>query len=196
MKSLLKEASKHNNLIHISKKNIRILKWIAKYPVTHKGRRHLFQILQDILSRPACRVVDQGAAEGIICRLLQDRNYDVLAVDLEPEFRQCWNRLSVEGEIADCSYNNWWDGKKFDIIIAGAWVACHGSEKKITRDRRHTLERIRDSWTEILKDGGIVYFDVNVNKYPLNPLLKIFETKFEIKRFSKIPRHVFKCIKK
>lgn len=173
-----------------------VARWIMKHPITAEMRLHLFQILEDILSRPKERVLDQGAAEGIVCKLLQNRGYEVLAVDIDPLFLNCWKKLSIEGKIADCTSNDWWDRRKFDTIIAGVWVACKGSKKRITNSRKRDLERIRDNWVEILRDGGVVYFDVNVNKYPITPLMQIFKTKFKIEQFSKKPRCVLKCTKK
>lgn len=172
------------------------LRWVSRYNISHPGRRHLFQIAKDIMSLPQCRVIEQGAAEGIICKILQDEGYNVFAVDNEPFFKKCWKRLGVKGVIGDCSDVDWWNGRRYDVIIAGVWVACKGSKsKRLTAERRKELIKIRDNWFQILSPAGIVYFDVNTSKYPLRPLMQVFGEKFEASVFKKKPRLLIKCIK-
>ena len=174
------------------------LAWLSRYPVSSPNRKHLLQIVTDISKQAHCRIVEQGAAEGIICRVLQDMGHDVSAVDIEPEFKRCWSVLRVSGVVGDCTSLDWWDGKAlYDVVIAGVWVACKGKESvKIGKKRAKQLRMIRDNWSSILQGKGVVYFDVNPEKYPIKPLSEIFQEKFSVTLFKRKPRCILKCTKK
>lgn len=191
---IARSYEKRVSFIYCDKSNV-TLKWIAKYHFTCFHREHIFQIIKDIFRSKPCRVLDQGAAEGIALRLLSDRGFTTFAVDCEPKFQLCWDDLGIKGVIGDCGLLDWWDGNLYDKIIAGVWVACKGSEGKMTRKKKTWLAQVRDNWYSILASQGIVYFDVNNRKYPIQSTIKIISKKFHIKIFKEKPRLLLKCQK-
>ncbi len=182
------------SFIYSDKSNV-TLKWITKYPFTCSNRKHMFQIIKDILKRKPCHVIGQGSAEGIDMKLLEDKGFTTLTIDSEPEFKLCWNVLGISGIIGDCGSLGWWDGSKYDVIIAGVWAACKGDKGKMTVDKKNWLSKIRNNWNSILASRGVVYFDVNRKKYPILATRKIMSKKFSTEIFKTSPRILLKCQK-
>jgi len=197
--SIIVEIKKYEKMvsnIYDSPNNF-TMEWMSRYHVSSSNRRHLVQIVDDILKRPPCKVLDQGAAEGVICRILQDKKYSTFALDRELSFAKCWQKIGIKGVVGDCMSLDWWDGSKYDVIIAGVWVACKGRKaKSLNRTKIDNLTITRDNWISLLKTKGVVYFDVNKAKYPLKQVKRIFCSSFVIEDFAKKPRTVLKCMKK
>ena len=189
-----KQYEKAVDFIYDDKSNV-TLKWIAKYPFTCKHRRHTFQIIKDILRSKKGRVLDQGGAEGITACLLTEEGFKVLVVDEEPKFKRCWEKLDVNGVVGDCGSLSWWDGNSFEVIIAGVWAACKGDEGSMTADKKEWICHVRDNWSILLSQEGILYFDVNIKKYPIKAVKTIMEEKFSVNILKKKPRLLLKCYK-
>ena len=52
---------------------------------------------------------------------------------------------------------------------------------------------IKNTWVKILNKGGIVYFDVNESKFPMEFVQKTISEDFIIKEIMRKPRRVLKC---
>ncbi len=207
--AVLKKAKQYEDQIRhlvMDNKDATIFEWLRKYPIDHSSRRHLFGIVEEIKSlypNKDIKILDQGAAEGIILRLLKDDGYDVLGVDIEPGFKNLWKILDVEGIIGDCCKLDWWDGTKYSAIIATVWVTCKGDKnpknKIIDKEGKiQRLKNIRENWFKMLNKRGVVYFDVNEQKYPLKMVKKVFGRAFETEIFSEkidTPRVIIRCRK-
>ncbi len=178
-----------------------IFTWIKKYPVCHSSRSHMFSIFQDILTLPLeTKILEQGAAEGVICRLLQDSGYDVVAMDIEPVFKKMWDHLKIKGVIGDGYRLDWWDGTLFDVVIACVWVTSMGKKLKGSKDvGKSKIERliaVENSWYQMLSPGGLVFVDINDRKVPLKVVYDHFSDRFNITQFMLKPRIVLKLEKK
>jgi len=183
------------------KREEEIFGWLSKYPVISNSRIHLLHIIQDILQEPQCQfILDQGAAEGCVCRLLQDAGRKVFAMDVENAFTEYWDTLGIRGIVGNAENLNWWDGNKFDTIIATVWVTCKGKKykrqkPKIEDDKIRRIEAIRQNWMEMLSDKGRVYFDIDTTRYTLEAIKKVFVNGFYCSVLMESPRLIIKLIK-
>ena len=175
-----------------------IFQWLLKYPIYHSGRNHLFDIYNDIVQcHKGSKILDQGAAEGIFCKLLSDAGFDTFAVDIEPEFLEFWKILGVDGVIGDCFSLDWWNQCKYDIIIACVWVTSSGEKinKKNEFEKRKKAIQVVNCWGDLLNKNGCVYVDVNKNKVPFDMFFEVVGKYFFINEI-KSHRDIFKLVKK
>ncbi|MFA6088650.1 MAG: hypothetical protein WC755_02185 [Candidatus Woesearchaeota archaeon] len=174
--------------------------WLRKYPIYHKNRIHLFDIIKDICLniKSGAKIIEQGSAEAISLRVLKDKGYSVFAVDININMKLFWDKLDIPGTIGDCTGLEWWNGELFNVIIATVWTACDGPcSSKLTEKKKERLSKIRDNWMKILDHEGIIYFDINPKKYHQKEVRDIFGQNFVLKVLStRNARLLFKGFKK
>lgn len=98
------------------------------------------QYLYDILSRNKVnpkKVLDICAAPGgKTCQLLENFDCEILAIDIDKnrleKINQNLNRLTLNANLinVDALTDNWWNGKKFDFILADVPCSATGTIKR------------------------------------------------------------------
>lgn len=195
--SAIDYESKVRHLIY-QKPDEGIFNWLRKYPIS--TRTHLFDIVQDVVSNcNSVQIIDQGAAEGIVCRILKDYGHYCTAMDIEPAFSEMWQILGVDGIVGDCMNEKNYNGKHYDVIIATVWATCFGTKNKrkssMDNAKRLHMNTLCCAWNVILSTNGVVYADVATNRFPLKETLKLFSSFFSVDILTNKPRIIVRLKK-
>jgi len=205
MSKLVKTAKKYDAIVKrfIARRPKQgVLKWINKHPFYQRARWHLHEIYEDIIQLPHDNtVLDQGASDGIFCRLLIDEGFQATAVDRCKEFKKLWKLLDVPGIIGDCKTLDWWNGTEYNVIVATVWPTICGKKNRSCRKDKEKIDhltKIKNNWLKILAPNGILYFDVKENRYQPKYVMKFFSDDFEVAKLKtrKTPRTILRCVKK
>jgi SAM-dependent methyltransferase len=98
--------------------------------------RYPNQLIADLLSRGAQRVLDVGAGTGIASRQLLDKGADVLAVEPDPRMAAVAKEKGIPVEMS--TFENWEPaGRNFDLVVFGQ--SFHWVNPSVALPKIHSL---------------------------------------------------------
>ena len=144
---------------------------------------HAQKLIDLIIFKEGDYVLDACSAPGgKLCQILENYNVEALALDIDQNrlnrVQQNLDRLKLTAKLilADASHANWWDGRKFDVIVADVPCSASGTLKRNPDIKIHRTPRdinnfvaqqrqiIKNLWQMLKPNGVMVYISCSIFK--------------------------------